>query len=87
MSELVPILTIRLCEPTTECCICGEITALTHAVGYCCGPTHDEIGTKSTEYKGLIVGGMPVCKRCHDEFYDESAEDERPMTAPPGGQR
>lgn len=67
--ERVPILTIRLWEPTTKCCICEDVTPLTHAVGYCCGPTHDDIGSESTEYRGLIVGGMPVCRACHDDFY------------------
>lgn len=71
--DLLPFLTIRLWEPTTICCICERETRLTHAVGYCCGPTHDEIGSESTEYRGLIVGGMPVCQPCHDDFYGIAA--------------
>jgi hypothetical protein len=59
---------IQLWEPTTECCICGRETRVTHSVGYCCGPTRDEIGSDSTEYPGTEVGGMPACKSCHDEF-------------------
>ena len=74
------ILTIRLWEPTTECCMCGAETALTHCVGYCCGPTHDEIGSASTEWRGEIVGGMPVCQPCHDRFYgiDTPAKEHKP---------
>lgn len=60
---------IHLSETEVECCICGEDTPPTHAVGYCCGPTRDEIGTESTEYPGHEVGGMPACQKCHDEFY------------------
>lgn len=60
---------IRLWEPTAECCLCGEETPPTHSVGYCCGPTHDEIGTQSTQYPGHEVCGMTACKPCHDKFY------------------
>jgi hypothetical protein len=64
-----PFNVIRLWEPWTECCICDEPTPLRYAVAYCCGPTHDEIGEESSEYPGTIVGGMPACKRCHDQHY------------------
>lgn len=49
--------------------MCGEYKRLTHSVGFCCEPTHDPIGRESTEYLGLTVGGICVCKACHDEFY------------------
>ena len=53
------------------CCICGEEHELSHSVGYYCGPTHDEIGSITTEYTdGGVVGGMPACKPCHDKFYN-----------------
>ena len=52
-----------------DCCLCGEECILDYCVGYCCGPTHDEIGSMSTEYIGLEVGGMCACKGCHDKFY------------------
>ena len=61
---------IQLWELTAECCICGEETRITHSVAYCCGPTHDEIGSMSKEYPGTEVGGMPACKKCHDRHYD-----------------
>lgn len=60
---------IRLWEPEHECCICGEIGNHRYIVAYCCGPTHDEIGSMSTEYKNTEVGGMPACKTCHDRHY------------------
>lgn len=70
---------IRLWPPTGDCCICGEETELGWAVGYFCGPTHDEIGTPSTEYLpgddgDNIVGGMAVCKQCHHDFHGWSPE-------------
>jgi hypothetical protein len=60
---------IRLWEPEHECCICGDIGPHKHAVAYCCGPTHDEIGAMSSQYRGHEVGGMPACKVCHDRHY------------------
>jgi hypothetical protein len=48
-----------------DCCMCEEYKHLNHCVGYYCGPTHDEIGSVTTEYTdGGIVGGMCVCKSC-----------------------
>jgi hypothetical protein len=57
-----------------ECSLCGEMKLLDHAVAYYCSPTHDEIGSISTEYTssdGLpaIVGGMQCCQECHDRHY------------------
>jgi hypothetical protein len=53
-----------------ECPMCNRVRRLDHAVAYYCGPTHDEIGSVTTEYAdGGIVGGMPVCKDCHDAHY------------------
>lgn len=57
-----------------DCPMCDRLRKMTHAVGWYCGPTHDEIGSVSTEYRSCdgtpaIVGGMPVCKECHDGFY------------------
>ena len=57
-----------------ECNMCREWRILDHAVAWYCGPTHDEIGSVSTEYHGTphdpaIVGGMCVCKECHDRHY------------------
>lgn len=57
-----------------DCQMCGEYRRLDHAVAWYCGPTHDEIGSVTTEYNdGGIVGGMCVCKRCHDGFYPKAA--------------
>lgn len=63
------ILVINMNEPVGECCICGQDCTLDYSVGYCCGPTHDEIGSWSTEYRDTIVGGWCACKECHDDFY------------------
>ena len=56
--------------PTAICCICGIEHDLAQCVGFYCEPTQDEIGSESTMYPGPdnIVGGMPACKACHDEF-------------------
>jgi hypothetical protein len=57
-----------------DCCMCNEYKRLDHAVGYYCGPTHDPIGSITTQYVGGgIVGGMCVCKECHDTFYGVAA--------------
>lgn len=54
-----------------DCAMCGLERRLDHCVGWYCGPTHDEIGSITTEYRdGGRVGGMCVCKECHDRFYD-----------------
>ena len=63
------LIVIHLDAPVTECCICGCETDLRYCVAYCCEPTHDEIGEESSMYPGTIVGGMPACKKCHDEHY------------------
>lgn len=55
-----------------DCSMCGHLHRLDHAVAWYCGPTHDEIGAVTTEYTdGGIVGGMCVCKQCHDGHYAE----------------
>jgi hypothetical protein len=55
-----------------ECSMCEQYRRLDHAVAWYCGPTHDEIGSVTTEYTdGGIVGGMCVCKQCHDGHYAE----------------
>jgi hypothetical protein len=58
-----------------DCPMCGEYRRLDHAVAWYCGPTHDEIGSVSTEYRSgtdepAIVSGMCVCKECHDRHYE-----------------
>lgn len=53
-----------------ECPMCEQEKRLDHAVGYYCEPTHDPIGSVTTEYAdGGIVGGRCICKECHDNFY------------------
>lgn len=62
-----------------DCTMCRNYRRLDHAVAWYCGPTHDEIGSVTTEYTdGGIVGGMCVCKQCHDDHYaiDRSARHE-----------
>ena len=54
-----------------DCPMCGQDRRLDYSVAWCCGPTHDEIGSMSTEYRDTEVGGMLVCKSCHDTFYAE----------------
>lgn len=61
-----------------DCPMCGQEWRLDHAVGWYCGPTLDEIGSVSTEYRGTseapaIVGGMCVCAACHDRHYGIAA--------------
>jgi hypothetical protein len=68
-TKMQAITTIRLWEPTADCCMCGCETPLTHSVAYCCEPTHDEIGSESKTYPGTPVGGMPACQPCHDLHY------------------
>ncbi|MEO1503162.1 MAG: hypothetical protein AAFU68_02940 [Pseudomonadota bacterium] len=64
------VITIDLTPPPEcECGICGKWGDWRNAVGFCCEPTHDEIGSESSVYPGLIVGGRAVCKACHDDFY------------------
>jgi len=62
-----------------DCPMCEQYRRLNHAVGWYCGPTHDEIGSQSTEYRGpdATVGGMCVCQPCHDEFYGTGDHHER----------
>ena len=42
-----------------DCPMCNQWRKLDHAIAWCCGPTHDEIGSMSTKYRGHEVGGMP----------------------------
>jgi hypothetical protein len=70
------VIVIDLCEERNWgiCCMCDQYKRLDHAVAYYCEPTHDEIGSVSTQYtstdgKPAIVGGMCVCKGCHDIHY------------------
>lgn len=74
MADLLPIITINLgFDGGGECSMCGNWRALDHAVAWYCGPTHDEIGSITTEYNdGGTVGGMCVCKECHDRHYAPS---------------
>ncbi|MGA0564125.1 hypothetical protein ACO2RV_16900 [Ancylobacter sp. VNQ12] len=72
MAEPLPVYIIDLNEDRNwgECSICEKYKRLDHAVGWYCGPTHDEIGSITTEYSdGGVVGGMRVCRECHDGFY------------------
>lgn len=56
-----------------DCPMCDQERRLDHAVAWYCGPTHDEIGSVTTEYTdGGIVGGMGVCRACHDKHYSIS---------------
>lgn len=65
------VLIINLWSPEGECCICGKLCVVEHCVGYYCGPTHDPIGSVTTEYTdGGIVGGRLACRPCHDNFYE-----------------
>jgi len=52
-----------------DCPMCNQWRKLDHAIAWCCGPTHDEIGSMSSEYFQTEVGGMGVCKECHDRHY------------------
>lgn len=57
-----------------ECALCEQWKRIDHCIPFYCEPTHDEIGSISTQYTSsngspAIVGGMPCCKECHDEHY------------------
>jgi hypothetical protein len=60
---------------TDTCPMCGQFRPMTHAVGWCCGPTKDPIGSASSVYcdratdEPYEVAGRSVCKPCHDTFY------------------
>lgn len=50
-----------------DCPMCGEERRLDHAVGWYEGPVPDDIGT--VLWHGGEVGGMCVCRACHDRHY------------------
>lgn len=58
--------TINLNAWMHECQLCGKEAIIDHCVPFCCDPTYDEIGSMSTVYRGLKVGGMSCCRSCHD---------------------
>lgn len=56
------------------CPLCEQVAVINRAVAFYCEPTHDPIGSVSTEYTSsdgspAIVGGMSCCKDCHDRHY------------------
>lgn len=67
--RIIYVLDLNEARNWGDCPMCDQERRLDHAVGWCCGPTHDEIGSMSTEYRDTPVGGMCVCKSCHDQFY------------------
>jgi hypothetical protein len=57
-----------------NCCpMCEQERQLDHAVGWYCGPVKLDLGTRLPN--GDEVGGMRVCRLCHDEFYGEDGRD------------
>lgn len=50
-----------------DCPICGQHKRLGHAVGWYESPVQEDIG--SILPHGGEVGGMCVCKECHDGHY------------------
>lgn len=58
-----------------DCHMCDQFRRLDHAVAWWCGPVHMEIGHQFTAMDGSeqTVGGMCVCKACHDQHYPEEA--------------
>lgn len=68
IAQVIELWPDRFCG---ECPMCEQYRLLDHAVAWCCEPTHDEIGSMSTVYIGYEVGGMSVCKECHDRHYAE----------------
>lgn len=67
--DFIPITLPPLFPPVHQCRICGKDCPPDFGVAYCCGPTHDEIGSMSSEYSGTEVGGATACKLCHDQHY------------------
>lgn len=69
------VITIDLWPNNSGICnMCEQERILNHAVAWYCEPTHDEIGSISTQYtssdgREAIVGGMCVCRECHDLHY------------------
>lgn len=67
------VIVIKLWDRTIhECALCGEVKQCRYCVPFYCEPTHDPIGSVSTEYtssagSAAIVGGMICCKECHDK--------------------
>lgn len=80
MAALPPLITIidmQAGRYWRKCPMCNQAQRLDHAVGWYCGPTHDEIGSITTEYMdGGEVCGMSVCKGCHDAFYASSQKEQ-----------
>lgn len=73
---LVTVIDMQEGRYWSECSMCRKVRRLDHAVAWYCGPTHDEIGSVTTEYTdGGIVGGMCVCKGCHDRHYGTPGEE------------
>lgn len=70
------VVTILNLTPTIEwadCPMCGSFRRLTHAVGWYCGPVHEQPGEQVRGWSdGAIAAGMSVCRECHDGFYGES---------------
>jgi hypothetical protein len=59
-------------EPVVDDCpMCERERLLSYAVGWWCGPRQEDIG--STLRNGEEVGGMTVCKDCHDQLYGIAA--------------
>ena len=67
--DALQISVIRLWPIISKCAMCGVEGDHNHAVGFCCEPTRDEIGSESSTYPGHVVGGADVCQPCHDRFY------------------
>jgi hypothetical protein len=65
------ITVIRLWSPITDCALCSEECELSHSVGWYEGPLEEMPGDSLALPNGEVVevGGMPVCRTCHDRFY------------------
>lgn len=63
-----------------DCPMCERERRLDHAVGWYCGPTRMDPGTKFVMPNGeeAEVGGMRVCRDCHDMFYETHVPRQEP---------
>jgi hypothetical protein len=54
-----------------DCSMCDQERRLDHAVGWYCEPVPENPGETHVLPNGeaVTVGGMRVCKPCHDSFY------------------
>lgn len=60
-----------------QCAVCDRDRKLDHVIAWNCGPTHDAIGSLSTELEDgvrpVVVGERKVCEECYDLHYGKGS--------------